>query len=568
MYRFVKLVTRQTAILAVGLLSVAPLRAQTELPALSLAQLTKPAGWQLVGSVSPTADGSSMRPQSGSAVLVGTQEPITLLTPTSDFRLRFDLMMTPNTDVVMTLPSGQPISFAHTQDISRLLKAPGLWQTVEVWYKMGNGKGAAILEKLTLNGITVREGQTLTGIKSGPLTIAAKTGTVAIRNAGYRAMSPQSVAKWSGPLSYTIVEGGYIQDPQEAMKKKVLKQDTTSMLTYEVSYGQPRQYTMFFTGKLNVFQAGDYQFDLNQGGVAALWVDGKEVLPIKHLELGMPNSGNATLTAGPHDVRVYFSRSWFRPGLGLYVSQAGTRPQPLHTQTSLPEPDPVAVVSVNPDYSDARNQVQRIRSFVQLPGEKTKRTHSLSVGSPAGLHYTVDLNQMALFQVWKGDFANTTEMWYERGEPQLLAPLGTTVLLAPQTPLATLTNDSAAWPDSLGENVLQYKGLSVDKQGIPTLEYNLAGAMVTDATRAEGDALVRTLTITGSPSSTPYCRVAAGSSVEEVSKGLYAINDRSYYVRLDPKVKITVRQSNGKQELLLPVVLKNGAGSVQYSIIF
>ncbi|MBD2751772.1 hypothetical protein [Spirosoma validum] len=568
MNKFISVGISRISHVFVGWLLAGSLYAQGDLPPLPLAQLTRPSGWQLAGSLSTNADGSTLKSKSGDKILVGSGEPLTLLTPTADFRVRFDALMTAGADVALTLPTGQSISIAHSQDISRLLKAPGLWQTVELWYRISSAKAPAVLEKLVVNGITVREGQILSNNKLGPLMIASKTGTVAIRNVGYRVMTPRMVAQWSGPLSYTIVEGGYIQDPKEAAKRKVLKQDTTNLLNYEVAFGQPRQYTILFSGKLNALQAGDYRFDLDQGGVTGLWVDGKEIIPINHLELGMPNSGNATLTAGPHDINVYFSRSWFRPGLGLFVSQAGTRPQPLHAPGSLPEPDPVAVVSVNPDYSDARNQVQRIRSFVQLPGEKTKRTHSLSVGSPAGLHYTIDLNQMALLQAWKGDFANTTEMWYERGEPQLLTPLGTTVPLPAQSPLAVLTDESMAWPDSVGENVLKYKGMTVDKQGAPTTNYVMAGATVTDAMRAEGNALVRTLTLTGSPAGTPYCRIAAGSSVEEVSKGLYAVNDRSYYIRFDPKVNVKTRQSNGKQELLLPVDMKNGTGSVQYSIVF
>ena len=573
MHKSVSLLLRQTALLSLSWLLAAPLYAQSDLPAVSLSQLTRPDGWQLVGSVSPTADGSSMRQKAGSNVLTGSDSPLTLLTPTDDFRLRFNLMTTPKADVVLTLPTGQSINLGQSPEIVRLMKAPGLWQTVDVWYKTGGANGPAILEKLALNGVTVREMQTLANNRLGPLTVMSKAGPVAVRNVGYRVMSPRKVAQWSSPVSYTIVEGQYIENPAVARTKKVLKQDTTSQINYEVSYGQPRQYSIFFSGKLNALQTGDYQFELDQGGVAGLWIDGKEVIPTSHRELGQASTGTATLTAGPHTVDVYFSRSWFRPGLGLSVSQAGTRPQPLHAPASLPEPDPVAVISVNPDYNDPMNQVQRIRSFVQMPGEKNKRTHSMSVGSPTGMHYTVDLNQMALLQVWKGDFANTTEMWYERGEPQLLTPLGETIHLPAQTPLMVLTSESAAWPDSVSENTLQYKGYAVDKQGAPTFTYTLAGATIKDAirpdlTNAEGNALVRTLSLTGSPTGTVYCRIAAGSAVEEVGRGLYAINDRSYFIKLDPKAKTQVRQSNGKQELVLPVDVKNGTGSVAYSIIF
>ena len=550
------------AALFVGWLVSAPLFAQSDLPALPLSQLNRPAGWQLSGAVASNPDGT-LKTTPGNAVLIGSRDPLPLATPTDDFQMRFDVLMAPNAGGTLSLPGDQPISLDHSRDLPRLLKAPGLWQTVEVWYKAAKAAKPAVLEKLILNGVTVREGQVLAGKATGPVTLLATNGQIAVRNIGYRVLSPRNVAQWSGPVSYTIVEGQFIGSREEARTKKVLKQDTTSQLNYEVSYGQPRQYTIFFNGKLNALQAGDYQFELNQGGQGGVWIDGKEIIPISHRELGQPGTGNATLTAGLHTVEVFFSRSWFRPGLGLFVSQAGTRPQPLHALSSLPEPDPIGVISVEPE-----TKSEMVRSFVQMPGEKYKRTHSLSVGSPTGLHYTMDLDQMALLQVWKGDFANATEMWYERGEPQLLEPMGTTVRLPGQTALMVLTNESTAWPDSVGENRLRYKGLTVDKQGAPTISYDMAGLTVTDAVRPENDALTRTLSLTGTADGTPYCRIAAGSSMEEVSKGLYAINDRSYYVRFDPKLKVKQRQSKGKQELLLPVVMKNSAGSVQYSIVF
>lgn len=562
MTSFILLTSRRVVALSLGWLLSAPLFAQSNLPVLPLSQVNRPAGWQLVGAVAQKPDGT-LKTEPGTTILVGSRDALTLATPTDDFQMRFEMLMTTDTDASLTLPAGQTLSFSRMRDLSRLLKAPGLWQTVELSYRTGKNNNPAMLEKLILNGVVVREGQMLTGKAGGTVALMVPGGTVAVRHVGYRVMSPRNVAQWSGPLNYTIVEGGYIGSREEAKSKKVLKQDTTAQLNYEVSYGQPRQHTLFFTGKLNALQAGDYQFELNRGGQGGVWVDGKEIIPISHRELGQASIGTTPLTAGLHEVQVFFSRSWFRPGLGLFVSQVGTRPQPLHALTSLPDPDPVGVISVTPE-----TKSQLIRSFVQMPGEKTKRTHSLSVGSPMGLHYTVDLNQMALLQVWKGDFANVTEMWYERGEPQLLSPMGATIRLPAQPALTVLTNETTAWPDSLNENALRYKGLTVDKQGVPTVSYELAGLTVTDAIRMESDALVRTLSLMGSPAGTPYCRIIAGSSVDEVSKGLYSVDDRSYFVRFDPKAKIKLRQSNGKQELLLPVVMKNGAGSVQYSIVF
>lgn len=553
---------RVVALALSGLLS-APLFAQIDLPALPVSQLNRPAGWQLAGAVLP-GSGNALKTKPGDALLIGSGSPLPLATPTEDFSIRFEMLATPDADVSLQLPTGHRISFRNDYDLAKLLKAPGLWQTVELNYKTGKDSKPAMLEKLVFNGVTVREGERLPGKAGGPIAISSPSGTVAIRNVGYRVLSPRTVARWSGPLSYTIVEGGYIENRENARSKKILRQDTTSLLNYEVGYGLPaRQHSIFFKGKLTALTAGSYQFELNQGGVAGVWVDGKEVVPTGHRELGHPAIGTIALTTGLHDVEVYLSRSWFRPGLGLFVSQAGTRPQPLHAPASLPEPDPVGVISIKPEVN-----AERIRSFVQLPGEKHKRTHSLSVGSPSGYHYTVDLDQMALLQVWKGGFANVTEMWYERGEPQLLETMGTTVPLPAQPGLAFLPAETAVWPDSTDEKDLQYKGLSVDKMGYPAIEYTLAGATVTDVIRPERDGISRMLRIEGTPKGMLYCRVAAGQTIDNMGNGLYAIDDRSYFIRIDPVLKPRQRSSGGKQELLLPVSIKNGLGAVSYSVVF
>lgn len=531
---------------------------------------TLPANWQQIGSLSPSADPSTLKTtpvgqtSPDKAILVGTAgQPYRMAETASDFMLTMAILTTTKADVDVLLPSGSSIRLTGRT----VNKAPGLWQTVDIKYR---SEKPAMIEKLTLNGVTIEEGRLVANAAPSPdatpgtLGLRVTNGSVAVKNLVYKAYANRAVARWQGPLTYQIYPGENVGRREDLAGKTLLKQDTTAMISYDVTYGQPRQHAILFSGKLNALQGGEYQFQLNHGGVAGLWIDGKETIPTVYRDLGQPTTGQVTLTAGPHDVQVFFVRSWPRPGLGLFVSQANTRPQALHILTSLPEPDPVSLFSVQ-----AEARPERIRSFVQVPGEKKKRTHSLSVGSPAGIHYTLDLNQMALLQTWKGDFANVTEMWYERGEPQLLTPMGATVPLPPQTALMVLSEaGTEAWPDSVDENTLQYKGLTLDKQGYPTIDYVLAGASVTDASRPGENSLDRTLTITGSPKGTLYCRVAAGSSVEEMGKGLYAINDRSYYVRIDPKTPVRLRQSNGRQEVLVPVVLKNGSGVVQYSIVF
>ncbi len=532
----------------------------TDLPPIAADKLTRPANWNLAGSASATPSQPALTTKPGNTLLIGQPgEPVTLMKTGADFSLRFEVMLPAGATAQLILPAGQPIAL-NTPELTRLMKAPGLWQTVEVAYRAATPKQAASLSRLAINGVTVREGQTLPG-KQGAGNMAqvgATAGSVAIRNVAGRVLNSRDIAQWSGPVSYTIFKGDMWKRDDITPKAEIITTGTTDALNYEVAYGRGQRYTVLYAGKLNLTEPGECLFAMNYGGVTDLRIDGKEVIPATFRDLGYPTSGRTTLLAGLHTAEVLFARTWPRPGLGLFVSLPDTRPQPLHTLASLPEPDPVGAISVEADAAPVL-----LRSFIQLPGEKTKRTHSLSVGTPTGVHFSYDLNQMALLQTWKGDFADMTEMWYERGEPQLIHTLGATVLLPAQPALAQLADEQAAWPDSLADNVLIYKGLTVDKTNLPVISYAMAGATVTDAIRPAATGLTRTLTVTGTPAGPLFCRAAASSKIEDMGKGLYNIGDGQYYVRLDPKLKPRLRNSGGRQELIVPV-----KGVVSYEVMF
>ena len=555
---------KSISFLSVAVLLASALYAQPpgDLPAIAADKLTRPANWNLAGSASATPEKATLTTKPGTTLLTGQPgEAVTLLSTGSDFSLRFDIMLAANGTAQLVLPAGQPIAL-NLPEFARLMKSPGLWQTIEVAYRAATPKQAASLARLAINGVTVREGQTLIGKSgAGNLTqIGVTTGSVAVRNVAGRSLNNRNIAQWSGPVSYTIFKGDMWKRSDITPKSEVLTTGTTDALNYEVAYGRGQRYTILFAGKLNLTEPGECLFSLNYGGVSDLRVDGKEIITAEFKDLGYPTSGRATLSAGPHTAEVLFARTWPRPGLGLFVSLPDTRPQALHTLASLPEPDPVGAIAVEADAAPVL-----LRSFIQLPGEKTKRTHSLSVGSPTGVHFSYDLNQMALLQTWKGDFADMTEMWYERGEPQLIHTLGATVMLPAQPALAQLADEQAVWPDSLTDNVLQYKGLSVDKTNLPVVSYVMAGAAITDAVRPAATGLTRTLTVTvtGTPAGALFCRAAVSSQIEDLGKGLYNIGDGQYYVRLDPKLKPRLRSIGGRQELVVPV-----KGTVSYEVIF
>ncbi|QJD77243.1 hypothetical protein [Spirosoma rhododendri] len=541
-----------------------------------------PANWKTAGNVRIGLE-SGVKSESGTTVLVGTPgQPITLLTGSKDIHLLMDVMLAPGTDASLNV-SGATIRLAdnwgssaindHTTGAvltpraelpSRSVgKAPGLWQRIDL--SMEAGKSPAVLAQLKINGVLVQENLVLPSLPAsavGSVVLNVNAGTVAVRNVGYQLISERQVARLAN-LRYQFYEAKTETTEPAAIKNlKLFKEDTLNALTYEVSYGQPRWHAILYTGNLIVDKTGIYTLTMQHGGFGSLEVDQKPVLANSRMDLGELKSARINLTAGSHPFTLFFGRSWPRPGFGLFIAAPDTKPQALHTPTSLPEPDPVGAIDVA-----VQNEPVIIRSFIQLPDEARKRTHCLSVGTPSGLNYTVDLNQDALVQVWKGSFADATQMWYERGEPQLLEPLGAPVRTAPTPVVAQLANAQQAWPDSVSDADLRYGGYKLDKQGNPTMRYTYRGTAVTDALLpdADGKSLTRTVTVNGSSNDPLYCRLAAGKAIDDLGKGLYAIDDHSYYVRLDPKQKVSIRTVNGKQELVMPM---KGNTTLNYALIW
>lgn len=206
-----------------------------------------------------------------------------------------------------------------------------------------------------------------------------------------------------------------------------------------------------------------------------------------------------------------------------------------------------------------------LRSFLNYGDEKL--THVISVGSPRQVNYSYDMEQGALLQVWRGQFLDVTDMWHERGEPQLAKPLGNVIPLSGAPVLAVLANENAPWPDSVAFDDLQIQGYVLDKDKTPTFQYALNGTNITDKVtfQSNGESLIRELSVKNPPSNL-YCRVASGDQIEHLGKDLYAIDDKSYYIQIDKRLKPIIRQTKEGQEIIVP--FEKTPTPVSYSIIW
>ena len=145
--------------------------------------------------------------------------------------------------------------------------------------------------------------------------------------------------------------------------------------------------------------------------------------------------------------------------------------------------------------------------------------------------------------------------------PELPAPV-----LSDAPAVARLKTESDAWPDSIAFDDMQNKGYTLDKFRTPTFTYTTGGMNVSDNIHAlnSGEGIQRTISCSNTfPDS--YCRLISGKSIQKITDTLYAIDDRSYYLQVDTKLKPTIRQSPSGQELVVKLAQ---AQPVTYSIIW
>ena len=92
--------------------------------------------------------------------------------------------------------------------------------------------------------------------------------------------------------------------------------------------------------------------------------------------------------------------------------------------------------------------------------------------------------------------------------------------------------------------------------------------VVKDKTAPHDGGLTRTLDLTAeSAPDNLWCRLAAGQSITRLYDGLYAIDDRAYYlVARGPSPQI--REVEDGYELLVPVVFDEGKAMLSYDLIW
>ena len=445
--------------------------------------------------------------------------------------------------------------------------APGLWQHMEISFQAprfdASGKKItnAKFNYVRLNGVTIHENIIVSGptrspafeneTAMGPLMIQGDHGQIAFKNFKYAPQDELNVTL--SDINYSYFEKS-AKTPDEATKTKPTSFGKIKSLDGRLASARD-QFYLQFEGKINVPSKETYTFSMLHTGDGSLEIDGKKVIEPRWTWIGAdPLTGNIDLDAGSHQFKIWISKdvNWAPPGFSLYVEKPNSRAVALHAPASMPDRTPAPLVEVK-----AIGNPEIIRSFMYHNNKKL--THVLSVGDPTQLHYAYDLLQGAMLKIWKGNFLNATDMWYERGEPQTASPLGASIDLVGNCPVyeRTATKDSIA--------AYQYKGYDISGKGHPTFKYNYKNLKIEDqiTPNENGRGLSRTIQVEGDGKEKTLIRIAQGSNITPLGNGVYAIDDQKYFIQVGTSVLPNIETYLGQRVLILSAKEK-----IQYQLIW
>ena len=322
-------------------------------------------------------------------------------------------------------------------------------------------------------------------------------GSVAIRNIKYK--------PYGDPVpEITDLKFGYhegkFQSNEEFLGNTPNESGQLNKITWDLGHGV-LDFAYVYSGNLEITESGDYTFSLTAFGKTSLNLNGENVLADQtQFPNDPPRSRTLSLEKGMIPFQLVFYKNNYpgrSPQLGVFIEGPGIKKSPLHDPNSYKE-----YVIQKPFYLEPLQEPMITRGFFQHKDEK--KTHAVSVGDPSGSSFAYDLQQGALLSIWRGGYLDTSPMWRQRGQSQLMLPTGALVELASGPFLAKLDNSNSAWPDSISSDLFQIQGYTLDRDRRPTFNYVLEHIGVKDFFEPDmdGEFLTRTISYTN-PQKTP-----------------------------------------------------------------
>lgn len=474
--------------------------------------------------------------------------------------------------------------FEGTAPRANASRAPGLWQTLHIEFQAprfdaaGKKTKNARFAKVVLNGYTIHENVEVTGPTNsaafndekplGALMIQGDHGPVAIRHLTskrFDADARLAVEK----LGYELHAGAFGKVGDYDGKKPTAT--GTPARFSQAAVEKSGKFALALTGSLIAPRAGEYAFSAETNSPVRLLIDDRPV--IVPLEKG-GQAGKISLTAGAHAVRLDLVHNGNnRPSLEIIAEGPGLAPHALgaadtpSTSRRNSSANAAKLIVLEP----AADRIRMQRGFV--PFEPKKRLYATNVGTPAGVHYAYDLETGALLRAWRGTWIDTTEMWENRGEPQLAKPTGPALTLNAKPTVAFIENPrTAGWPET-ADAMQSSQGYILEPNGQPVFLSTLSGLTLRDriAPTPDGKALTRTLAFKGSlPSWEAQVLLAEADTITAQPGGGWIVGDRDYYIDwpAGSAHQPTIRKVGDKQLLVVRLSKSTLEAPLSYSLVW
>lgn len=456
-------------------------------------------------------------------------------------------------------------------------KVPGLWQHLDVNFtaprfdSSGNKLSDAVFKEVVLNGHLIHKNIAVTNTaldtvfkqekNTGPLMVRSHHGAVAFRNLNYTAQSQPAIAL--SDMHYDVYK-------ELSVRYDTLKNFTTERTgsTDSLSWrlGE-RKKQLVIAGNMNVAQDGDYVFKVRAGGPVYVLVDSSEV--VDNHQSKKYNSayfGNRYLQKGMHSFQVIYTN--YNDGLMLEYEGPVTSFTALTTPSSSRKPEDGSLLKNVSNKPFFQKGLFRHNNKV-MP-------HIISVGIPGGLNYAYNQRTCNVLSAWRGKYP-VPDIRRDSGAPEMQVPSGAPVEFKNMPVLFSLAKPDGPWPDTVQVNDSMYtnKTYRLDTTGLPVFLYRYANMNIEDYLYPdkENNGLVRQITMQSDSAAEPvYFMIGSGSFIERLPNGLYAIDDKTYYVQIlnagDEKNVSIVKDDTGRYRLLLLLSALGNDAPFSYSIIW
>ena len=435
----------------------------------------------------------------------------------------------------------------------------------------------AKFEEVWLNGFLIHENEALTGPTRaapfedeqalGPLMIQGEHGPVAFKNIQYKVYGEERVGYEDLTIQQYESVGATVPNPDTL---SVEYEINSNALSAQVPTERDAVKLLVYTGSLTIPKAGAYLFKVRfMGGGGFLEINKQQVL-FKD-EVNWPETsvfGQIALESGSVPFRFVYNQAYDDvSGFSIMVEGPAI---PWHL-LSAPE-------SLEMDWDDeekpeesiiiqTEDQVVLQRSFFLHKQEK--RTHVISVATPNGIHFAYDLLFGSLLSAWEGGFLDVSEMWYDRGEPQLGKPMGAPISIHGDPDFAVLADESMAWPDTIpSETTYKSLGYELQADGLPVFLQEVNNSIIKNRFEVSDDPRLITRHINTDSPNLLWHKLGGGSTVTQLPDGTYALDDKNYFVKIEGLggAETIIRQIEGAEELLLKI--PPGAQHISYNIIW